>query len=390
MPGDDLVPDEFREVSLEARLLLATARSRLTPAHRQSVRRFLEANTAELDWGRFIDLASRHFVLPLVARNLIRLRLIHADGDRPLAPYRWIFTYVYEGNRRRNLALTDEYAKVLRALTDAGVRYAVRKGPVLTERVYHDLGARRVGDLDLLLARTTVPAFESVVSELGYDQGRPTGNGERIVPFDRKTELFWRVNLSNVTLPYLKPAYRDDVEVYVLDACVDLLPARSLARIDVTEVLERAVPAVLYGEPSVMLDPLDQLVDMCIQLHVEATTLYYIEIGKDLTLMKFVDLLEVIRGVPEQVLDQLPGRVGDSGCADSVYYALHHLTKLYPGAAPARLVGAFEPADTGFLDEYGGFDGDRKRWDRSFADRLFDRERWRTARSEVPGPRAWV
>lgn len=39
----------------------------------------------------------------------------------------------------------------------------------------------------------------------------------------------------------------------------------------------------------------DQIIDAGVQLHVEATTLMYIELGKDLMLLKFLDLVELAR-----------------------------------------------------------------------------------------------
>jgi hypothetical protein len=376
----------------EASLLLALARPRLAPDAQERIHEFLMRNGADLDWGLFLDQACRHGVLPLAGRNLIKYRLVHSAEGRTLAPYRWIYSYAYEGNRRRNFALGDEYAKVIRGLNSTGLPYAVRKGPVLTEGVYHDLGSRRMGDLDVLMHRSSLPEFASVARDLGYEQGHLSRNAEHVVPFDRETQLVWRVSLTNSTLPFLKPAQRDDVEVFVLDPCFNLFQPGSGITADVGDFLARACGTTAFGEPSRMLDPVDQVIDCCVQLHVEATTLMYIELGKDLMVLKFLDLVELLRRLPEEGRGSLSARAREYGAGASVFYAVHHAALIFPDDVAPDLVAEFDPGDPDFLDAYGTLDNQRLRWTSSFAERLFDSRRGRslTAHSTVPGPRAIV
>jgi hypothetical protein len=382
----------LRGLTPEADLLLALSRVRLSAAEQDRVHDFLGVQGRSLDWGRFLELACAHGVLPLVGRNLVKQRLAHSAQGRALAPYRWIYAYTYEGNRRRNLALHDEYGKVLRGLNAAGIDYAVRKGPVLTEGVYADPGVRRMGDLDVLLAPADLPQFVAVVGDLGYEQGHLSRNAETVVPFDRRTQLVWKVNLTNSTLPFLKPAQRDDVEVFVLDPCFNLFQPRSGRSVDPADLLARSAPTTHFGEPSRMLHRVDQVVDQCVQLHVEATTLMYIELGKDLTLLKFLDLVELLRLLTAAEVEELAARVRELDCADSVHYALHHAAQVYPDDIDAGLVARFDTGDPALLDLYGVLDDKPQRWDREFGERLFDTRRWAslTAHSTVPGPRAVV
>ncbi|WP_170290503.1 nucleotidyltransferase family protein [Kitasatospora atroaurantiaca] len=391
--GDEaLTHSRLGDIPPEARLLLALARPQLTVAEQGRIHQFLSLSGRDLDWGFFLDQASRHGILPLVGRNLIKHRLIHLADGRTLAPYRWIYSYAYEGNRRRNLALGDEYAKVIRGLNEAGLDYAIRKGPVLTEGIYHNVGLRRMGDLDVLLRRDSLPEFASVIEGLGYQQGHLSRNAEQVVPFDRRTQLVWKVNLTNSTLPYLKPAQRDDVEVFVLDPCFNLFQPNSGIKAEADDFLAGAVDTVAFGEPTRKLDPVDQIIDVCVQLHVEATTLMYIEIGKDLTILKFLDLVLLLRRLSEEQLEALTTRVRGFGCGNSVRYALHYASQVFPDDVRPDLIAEFEPADPDLLEIYGVLDGKPERWEQSFAARLFDQRRWESlkAHSTVPGPRAVV
>lgn len=388
---ESVFPCEIGQLRPEARLLLALARNDLSVPQRHVVKAFLQQYSRQLDWGYFLDQAGRHMVLPLVGRNLVKLRVAHSEDGRPMTPYQWIYTYVYEGNRRRNLALGDEYAKVLRSLNDASVRCAIRKGPVLIDQVYADPGVRRMGDLDLFLDRDSFLAFESVVTDLGYQQGQGSQNGGSVEPLSRHTKMFYSVHMSNLAPAFIKLAHRDDVETFILDPYFSLFPPRTGLSVTGEEFLARAEPVVVYGVPSRMLDRVDQVLDLCVQLHMEATTLHYIDIGKDLTILKFLDLAGTLHRLP-------PGRHGDLvvsaqkyGCTDSVFYALHFTSLLYPADVPEPLLAQLRPTDLTYLEEYGNFDGDRARWEASFAERLFDqRRRAKVGTSNIPGPRPVV
>ncbi|MGC5331187.1 nucleotidyltransferase domain-containing protein [Micromonospora sp. DT62] len=379
------------ELPAEARLLVALARLRPDTDVRGRVHDLLTRHE-EFDWGRFVDLASRHMVLPLISRNVLRNRLSHDDDGRQQMPYAWLYADVYQGTRRRNLALSDEFGRVLGQLNAAGLRYVIRKGPALTDGLYRDPGTRRMSDLDVLIRRTDLPVLAEVATTAGYDVGKVTPTGTRIAPFDRRTTLYWQVNLGNVALPYLKLGHRPEVETFILSPCFSLFQPNAGLPLSPDPFLERATPTVIYGQPARVLDPADQLIDACVQLHAEATLLYYIESDKDLTLRKFVDLVELLHVSTAQDLSRFRTRAHELGCGPSVHYALHYTRQLYPEAVPPGLAEEFQPADTAYLDEYGGFDGTPKRWDVGFTERLFDRGRRHAVevRSNVPGTRSSV
>ncbi|MFD5315834.1 nucleotidyltransferase family protein [Streptomyces sp. NPDC127098] len=382
----------LRGLRPEDELLLALARLRLTTEEKDRIRSFLAAHEGKLDWGRFIDQAARHMVLPIVGRNLSRNRLTHAADGRPLMPYRWIYADVYEANRLRTALLTDEYGKVLRGLNDAGLPYLIRKGPVLGEHVYLDPAARRVSNLDVFLRRDDFAVYADVAAELGYDVGAPSVNGQRITPFDRRTELYFKTVVTNSSLPFMKVGNSSLVDMYILTGISSLFQPTTGLTNDVEELLDRSLPTTLYGVPARMLDRVDQILDACVQVHVRATMLYYIESGKDLTLRNFLDLIAVLESRPDDFVEEFEERVRRFDCADSVYYSLHHAGLLYPAFVPEDLVERFRPTKLDYLDEYGGFDGGCYRWQKPFAKRLFDTRRAAevTARSAVPGPRSVV
>lgn len=376
----------------EYELLLALARPTLTVDEQQRIRGFLAAHATSIDWGHFVDQACRHMVMPLVGRHMSQLRLAYGEAGRPVVPYRWIYTDAYEGSRLRNAMLANEYRRVLRALNGAGLRYLIRKGPVLGEHFYHDLAARRISNLDVFLRRADYPVHQRLATELGYRMGELSPNGSTIVPFDRRTELYWKVNLTNTSLPYARVGDRELVESYLVSCMFSLFQPILGIQDDAEDFLDRSVATTLYGEPSRMLHPADQILDSCFQIHLRATLFYHIESGKDLLVRNFLDLVHLLGRADPECVEDFRGRMEKFGRTDSAYYSLYFARQLYPDFVPAELVDSFRPADIAYLDEYGAFDGCRYTWKRSFAERLFDPRRADevAARSKVPGPRSIV
>lgn len=357
----------------EADLLLALSRLEVDPDTVERCRRMVVEQGPGLDWGFFVDQAARHKVLPIVARHIVHHRLYRREGGVVPIPYDWLYSYVYNANRARNRTLAAEFGTVLRGIEEAGVRYAVRKGPVVLERLFVDPGLRRMSDLDLLVERKDAAAAGEVLSGLGYAQGRIAASGGALERFSRRTQLFWRANVNN-ELPYLKFVDDDFVEHYDVDLCLDIFQRLSESRVEVADLLDRRVAVPLCGGPhGYALSPADQFVDLCAHLHKEAASLFYVERGADIEILKFLDIalsceeLSAHGGWPE-----VRARTADYNAGRSVYYALHHTALLYPRSVPAAELDHLRPDDCGYLEEYGTFDGRPRRWDRPFAERIFD------------------
>jgi hypothetical protein len=377
----------------EHALALALSRRDLDKSDTTSIREALAELGPQFSWGEFVDTCARHGVLPLVGRHLHSRDLTLGPNGESLIPYRWLYAQVYAGNMQRNQLLAAEYGHVLQSLSDADVRCIVRKGPVLLERVHGDLGVRRVGDFDLLVPDDGLGDVRGVLEREGYRCAHRSAERQELVPFDRLTTAFWAVNMPNVQLPYLKVADSDLVETYVIDVCVDLFQARSGLKSDFEDFWRRSAITRQWGVLSRSLAPIDQIIDVCVQFHVEATVLYYIELGKDLTLMKLSEIAELARlhlGHDAGTAD-LMQRAEVLGCRESLYYALWHAHALYPRQVPEPLVQRLgDGCDGDLLNVFGRLDGAEEAWTTPFLERLFNRHRSTVAAgsSTVPGPRA--
>ncbi|MFF4804440.1 nucleotidyltransferase family protein [Streptomyces sp. NPDC001351] len=355
----------------ESSLLLALARLVLDERTLAECRALLAEHGRKFDWGYFIDRAARHRLLPLVGRHITRHRLFHGEPGMPAIPYHWVYEAAYLATRDRAALLAEEYGQVIDALTTHGPAFAVRKGPTVS-CLYGDPGLRRSNDLDLLVDRADLPALAEVLASLGYREGWLDEGGTRLLDYRRTTRMFWQVNLPNA-LPLVKLANRELVESYRVDICFDIFPARSEASCSTIEMLAGSVPFPMFGRVGPALGPADRFIDLCTHLHKESTSLYYIENGSDLELLKFHDVALAALSITEEKEWSAVRAAASRYRADrSVYYALHHVSLLYPEAVPPVEVAHFEPADTAYLDEYGTFDGRPGPWGTPFLDRLFD------------------
>ncbi|MBB5800275.1 hypothetical protein F4560_000043 [Saccharothrix ecbatanensis] len=367
-------------LSPESTLILAVAKPELTPAQAQECRDLLAEHHEALDFGAFVDQAARHGVLPLIGRNMLRHHVNINDENRCVVPYCWLYSGAYTSNRSRNRAISDDTGHLLRALAAHGVKYAVRKGPVLAEHRYRDIGVRHMGDIDILVNRADLPACAEALSERGFHQGKLDRNRTRVIPFERATRMFWQLNLNN-ELPYVKPADHDDVDQYSVDLCLSIFPVGGNYP-DTDELLDRAVDLTLCGTDARALSLEDELLDLCVHLHKEATSLRYIKAGTDLTLRKFQDVALTCAEMDKRGDWPLfHRRAVDAGVAEHVYFSLHHTKILFDGLVPGAVLDALRPANLDYLDEYGHADGAPGRWEIPFLTRLFDVGR----RSRVSG-----
>jgi hypothetical protein len=284
----------------------------------------------------------------------------------------------------RTSAMLHELDRLLVHLHDRGVPAIVRKGPVLIDVVYGDPGVRRMNDIDLLVGESDVGAIKDALTEFGYEQGATTANRRRIEPHRREVRAAWNLWVDNL-LPFIRITSDPHVRYHTVDVCRNLFQPKAGYSIPTDELFGRAVPFRISAGTGLRLSPEDFLLDLCAHLHKESTTLTYIEQGADLQLSKFLDIAEYCR---RSALDQalFLGTVSRHCLQEPVYFSLRLTDKVYPGAVPAGLLAALEPADETFLDVYGQSEGQPHRWQADFLTRLFDPQRARQAegRSLLP------
>jgi hypothetical protein len=116
------------------------------------------------DWSTVFEMAAAHGVLPLVVQAISS-----AGGPRPPAwaqePIKKATYRVAMGHTMALQALRESS----RALSKAGVPYAVLKGPFLYEWLYRDMFPREYEDMDILVPRGQVTRALEALQSAGYE-----------------------------------------------------------------------------------------------------------------------------------------------------------------------------------------------------------------------------
>ncbi|MEU1762950.1 nucleotidyltransferase family protein [Micromonospora sp. NPDC005652] len=364
----------------EAALLLRVARPVLSDPEADEVRGIVATQDADLDWGLFVDLAFRHHVLPLVGRNILNHQLHPGLARQGGFLHEEMFANAYQVNQVRNEALARELVTMLCELARRSVRPVVRKGAVLGQELYGDVGVRRSFDIDLMVEPDELPIVEEVLSGLGYAEGNLSKNRRIVVPRDRKQAVFWAMRVPN--RQFHRPTSERFVGAFVVDLCLNHflpgtgydLPAGGLAN--------RSRTLYLFGVPARAFTPEEMVIDLTTHLFKEATSLHYMKLAKDLTVSKFLDIATLVSTWPidwAAVLD----RVDSYGVREPVYFALHYTDVVYPGSVPGDVLAALRVSDLAFLRQTGHVDKDVRQWRGDFMSRLFDPRR----ATDLPSPR---
>ena len=118
-----------------------------------------------VNWGRAVELALHHGLVPLVFRRLSAEIDTHPSfGLEALRQHD-------KANTHRTLWLTLELLNIHRHLQARGLEVLPYKGPVLAEALYGNVTLRQFSDLDLLVRSTDLGKIKAALAELGYAPG---------------------------------------------------------------------------------------------------------------------------------------------------------------------------------------------------------------------------
>jgi len=134
-----------------------------TTARRRAMREQASRLVVEVDWSRLAETLRRRRLLTVLGPRVLEL----AEGSAGDG-FAEAVEQALEAGRLRGAVLQLISLRVKTMLTDAGIRCAVLKGPLLGEAIYGDPGRRLSNDIDLLVAPEQLHAAVEVVRELGY------------------------------------------------------------------------------------------------------------------------------------------------------------------------------------------------------------------------------
>jgi len=194
------------------------------------------------DWPRLRDLAIEQAMLPILFSSVMRTSydLVPPEVLEELR-------LVNQANAERCIRHTVALLSILGSLRSHGISAVPFKGPLLSEYAYGDVTMRYFQDLDLFVARSDFVNASRLLESLGFRSERKLFERDGTSAEDyhdifqghgTTVELHWRTGPA-----YVPPALQGD------------------------ELLRRARPATLLGQPVSTLDPADLLMALCVHGH---------------------------------------------------------------------------------------------------------------------------
>ena len=147
--------------SPELELLVCCSRTQLTATQIERVQTLVQE---DLNWQYLVEVATKHCVLPLLARHLKAI----ASISLPAAVQQKL-QQTFRTNLEHNLVLTAELIKLVTLFESQSLAVLSFKGPILAQVAYGHLGLRQFLDLDILVPEEQAVQAIQLLIEQNYE-----------------------------------------------------------------------------------------------------------------------------------------------------------------------------------------------------------------------------
>lgn len=229
----------------------------------------------------------------------------------------------YEQNIEKNKSFLRCIEHVEEVLSACQCKYAMLKGAYLC-KCYPD-GYRTSNDIDLLVHPKDVTRIGEAFLKANFQQGNI--RNDRFEPATRK-EIIQSKMMRGETVPYIKEINLPGMQFLEVDInfSLDYKPGN-------TEILEQMLDnssvEKLENFCVHTLRSDDFFVHLCSHLYKEATTLPWIEMGRDMTMYKYCDIYMLLNNAPKAHIDCLFARAKELGMEKVCAFAVVQMSKLF-------------------------------------------------------------
>lgn len=276
------LPDQ--SFGAEWTLLELLARGVVDDSERQAVRDLILSD--RLDWGELLEQSLRHKMLPMLAHHTISADL---RFDIPTTIYMHLES-VLEWNRCQIDLFRKETVHIARQLAGRGINFVVTKGMTFESTLYDGLGTRQMNDIDFMIAPKDREAVLAAMQELGFRTFFDWAKDPR------REEISSRLNRDH--LPKLaREIDQPGIRIINIDIANSLTWTKSPFDIPVEEALEHPVEQQVPGVDGASIPafrPVYQFLFTVLHLFREAWLQKFVEVGTDVSLMKFGDVIRLV------------------------------------------------------------------------------------------------
>ncbi|MGB3239936.1 MAG: nucleotidyltransferase family protein [Geitlerinemataceae cyanobacterium] len=338
---------------------------------RESFAELLSASP--LNWQEILHQAKRHKLLPLLASYTTSGEF----ADRvPRAVKQQLRTVLFQ-NRFKTAFYRQEAARIISAFNQHGIRFVVTKGMSWESTLYDGNGSRAFSDIDWMILPQFREAASQALADLGYQKGSFDAKTDRVVPHSRETLIKYRLNPDHLPshVRLTDDAIIRSIEVDVANSLTwTHSPFQVPIEVALAEIVEQPIP----GIPEVQLPcfiPKFQFLFTILHLFKEAWIEITIDMGKDVTLSKFADVIRLWNAYREVLqTDDFVSTLEEFKIVDPVLWVLEHLDRTFKTEIVPSL-GLEGRVTEEWLSSAGSKDGKVRSWRGTMRDRLYCKDR---------------
>lgn len=319
----------------------------------------------DMDWSAFLGCTLLNRVNGVVYRNIKDIANIPKY-------VKYFLQIAYYEQQERTRLHQGEINKISEVFEKENIRYAFLKGAVLNT-IFYQIGDRISNDTDMMVDVNDIEKVTKILQNLGYIQGEVREG--KLYSATKKELLFARLNTYEI-VPFNKPVDERYLPFHEVD--INFRLSNDDTQESASVMLQNTIVLnnTEYNIRTLSLEYF--LVFLCIHHYREATMIFKIVSGNDLTLYKFMDIHFLISSKYGEInWEQLLEICIALGRQKDVYYTLYYTEKLYPNTLDDAILDKFKPENVDFLDEYKGRDNSQEiyKWEMDFVHRVFSNER---------------
>lgn len=239
----------------------------------------------------------------------------------------------YEQNKEKNHSFFKCINVLSGILAQIDCKAAMLKGAILC--AYYPEGCRTSNDIDLLVLPSDVTLVGNALTKSGFRQGN-VREGE-FVPASRN-EIIASKMLRGETVPYIK-----EVDLpYMKYLEVDINFSLDYKNSDTGALSSMLESTIVFAENGIKIPSLnacDFFIHLCAHLCKEATTLYWVEMHRDMTLYKYCDIYLLLKELSDETIEKIFARASELGLSHVCAYAILEASNLFdiaPGFAQKK------------------------------------------------------
>lgn len=360
------------DLSKEAEALLLMSRLNPTNVEVDLTKEYLKESS--FNYTLFVSLAIDHRVSQLVYKNML-------DNDiHRFLPVKWrnSIEAFYYFVKRRNEFIFNKIDVIFSDLNSSDIPYASLKGTMLLHDIYVDYGLRLFNDIDILVKENNLSLVTSLLNNLGFEQMIFDKENARLQSVSKKQKIFHRMSTHEL-IPFYLNINNEECRHIEIDIQFDIFNRGKFLKqaFYIKSVFEELNKVRLKsGLMITVLKPEYNILQLASHLYQDATRILTIREGKDLELIKFVDIYEFVKKHFNNIdWDLLAEVVNKNHINHILYYSLHHTEVLLGSFVPENFMQVIKPNDLKYLDTYGTDENLFIKWEIPFIKRMFRTDR---------------